>query len=150
MTRKKATMGSLNLKYWEWEALPFQEKMRALSFKPVAQALFKDETKAYRFTRTIMHVKQKGSATLSTMPGDLPKATWHRYLEYGVQLGMLDKTDGGTYVLTNRLSTPLRRIADYYDKWKKEGEHEEAQHLFPSARDFDEKKEVEKNDRETS
>ncbi len=123
----------MNLKYWEWEAQPAKEKMRAPSIKNLADVLFGNETHKYRFCRAILFVKEKGIARLSDMPKDLPKATWLRYLEYATQLGVLDKTTSG-YALTNRFSTPLRNLAEWYEKWRRKAENEDAGLLFPLAK----------------
>ncbi|MCX6767662.1 MAG: hypothetical protein NTY90_02965 [Candidatus Micrarchaeota archaeon] len=123
----------MNLKYWEWEAQPVKEKLKAPSIRHLADILFENDTHKYRFCRAMLFVKEKGIARLSDMPNDLPKATWLRYLEYATQLGLLDKTTSG-YALTNRFSTPLRNLAEWYEKWRKRGEAEDAGVLFPLAK----------------
>jgi hypothetical protein len=128
----------MELKYWEWEAQPAKEKMKSPSIKHLADVLFGNETHKYRFCRAVLFVKGRGIARLSDMPGDLPKATWLRYLEYATQLGILDKTTSG-YAVTNRFSTPLRNLAEWYEKWRKREEAEDLDVLFPFAKKAGEK-----------
>ena len=123
----------MNLKYWEWEAQPAKEKMKAPSIRHLADILFENETHKYRFSRAVLFVRERGIARLSDMPKDLPKATWLRYLEYATQLGILDKTTSG-YALTNRFSTPLRNLAEWYEKWRKKEGVEDAALLYPLAK----------------
>jgi hypothetical protein len=124
----------LNLKYWEWEAQPFKEKMKTPSVKDLALLFFTNETHAYRFARVLEFVKEKKYARLKDFPKDLPKATWLRYLDYAVQLGLLDKSSSGVYELTNRFSNPLRNVADYYKKWRETEGASELSIAFPRAR----------------
>lgn len=124
----------MNLKYWEWEAQPLKEKMKSPSVKHLTDVLFENETHAYRFARTLEYVKAKKYARLKDFPKDLPKATWLRYLEYAVQLGILDKSSSGVYELTNRFSNPLRNLADYYKKWRETESPEDLAVTYPRAK----------------
>ncbi len=124
----------MNLKDWEWEAQPLKEKLKTPTLRPLAMLLFENETHAYRFSRVLEFVKQKKYARLKDFPADLPKATWLRYIEYAVQLGMLDKSSSGVYELTNRFSNPLRNVADYYKKWREIEGAEDLSLAFPRAR----------------
>ncbi len=124
----------MNLKYWEWESAAFKEKMKNPSIKHITSILFENETQAYRFALTLDFVKRKKYAKLKDFPKDLPKATWLRYLEYGVQLGMLDKSSSGVYELTNRFSNPLRNLSDFYKKWRESDSSENLQINYPRAK----------------
>ncbi len=123
----------MQLKYWEWEAQPYKEKIKSPSLKHLTDILFENETHAYRFARALQFVKEKKYARLKDFPPDLPKATWLRYLEYAVQLGLLDKGANGVYEMTNRFSTPLHNIADYYKRWRESEGTEELSILYPRA-----------------
>ena len=125
----------MNFKYWQWEAHELKEKMRKPGCREIALALFENETHAYRFARVLCIVKGKGSVRLKEMPGDLPKATWHRYLEKGYEMGFFDKK-GDAYFKINRFTNPIKNFGEYYEKWlgreETEGE-EELKLLFPRA-----------------
>ncbi|MEK6924596.1 MAG: hypothetical protein AABW54_05145 [Candidatus Micrarchaeota archaeon] len=123
----------MNHKYWEWEAMPHKEKLKRPSLRHLTDGLFENETQAYRFARALQFLKERGVARLQHFPGDLPKATWLRYLEYGVQLGMVDKSGDKVYSVTNRFTNSLRNFADYFDRWRKEGGAEELAVLYPRA-----------------
>lgn len=124
----------MNLKYWEWEASAFKDKMKNPSIKHLTSILFENETQAYRFAITLGFVKKKKYAKLKDFPQNLPKATWLRYLEYGVQLGMLDKSSNGVYELTNRFSNPLRNLSDFYKKWREIEVQEDLDLSYPRAK----------------
>ena len=125
----------MNFRYWQWESHEYSEKKKTPSVKELALVLENNDTHAYRLARVLCIVKRKGAVQLKEMPADLPKATWHRYLEGAYRLGLLDKKDN-TYVKINRFTNPLKNFADYYDKWlaKEEAEtEEELRLLFPNA-----------------
>ena len=125
----------MNFKYWQWESHELKEKSKKPAVKELASALFENETQAYRFARTLCIVKSKGSVRLKEMPGDLPKATWYRYLELGYEMGFFDKKDD-VYVKINRFTNPIKNFGEYYEKWlsKEESEsEEELKLLFPRA-----------------
>jgi len=114
----------LNLKYWEWETAPFKEKMKNPSVKDIARVFFENETQAYRFANALMEVKRKGRLRLSECSPELPTATWKRYLDYGVQVGLL-KHEDGAYEFTDRFSSPIRNFATYVQEWINKGSGEE-------------------------
>ncbi len=125
----------MNFKYWQWEAHELVEKKKKPSVREIALVIEDNETSAYRLARVLALVKSKGAIQLKQMPPDLPKATWHRYLEHAYRLGLLDKKDN-TYFKINRFTNPLKNFADYYEKWlEKEGaeSEEELRTLFPNA-----------------
>jgi hypothetical protein len=124
----------MDLHYWEWETTPSREKMKAPSIKEIARVLFDNETQQYRFAKAMLLVKEKQFLKLRECPGDLPLSTWKRYLDYAVQLGMLNH-ENNTYSLANRFSTPAKNFADYYEKWLREGNgNEDLTILFPAAK----------------
>lgn len=121
----------VNLKYWEWENHPTKAKMEKPSIKHLCDLLFENDTHAYRFARLLMHFKERKTLRLRDLPTEeLPKATWHRYLIYAEQLGIAKK-EHGVYELTNRFSNPLRNLADYYNRWYKEGGMEDLTYIYP-------------------
>jgi len=132
----------LAFNYFDWEGPAAKEKMKQLTVKEIANFFFDNETQAYRFSRALLLVKQKGALRLRDCPEDLPTATWKRYLDFGVQLGMLSN-ETGKYVMANRFTPALKNFADYYAKWEREGTGNEAvEEIFPNA-----KKEKEKSRR---
>jgi len=125
----------MNFKYWQWESHELREKLKKPSVKEIANTLFPSETHAYRFARVLCIVKRKGSVRLREMPSDLPKATWHRYLEAGYEMGFFDKKDD-VYVRINRFSNPVKNFGEYYAKWldsENVSEEGELPVLFPRA-----------------
>jgi hypothetical protein len=121
----------MNLKYWEWENHPTKEKAARPSVKHLCDVLFENDAQAYRFARLLTFFKQRKTLRLRDLPTDeLPKATWHRYLGYAERLGLVKK-EHGVYELTNRLSNPLRNLADFYNKWYKEAGAEDLAYLYP-------------------
>ncbi len=125
----------MNFKYWQWESHELAEKKKKPSVKEIALVIEDNETSAYRLARVLTLAKAKGSVALKEMPPDLPKATWHRYLETAYHLGMLDKKDN-RYYNVNRFTNPLTNFADYYEKWQKSEEREtdeELKAMFPNA-----------------
>ncbi len=113
--------------------MPHKEKLRGLSIKHLTDSLFENETHAYRFAMAIQFLRQRGVAKLQHFPPELPKATWLRYLEYGVQLGMIDKSGDKVYSITNRFTNSVKNYADFYDKWRKDGAAEDLAVLYPRA-----------------
>jgi hypothetical protein len=108
----------VNLKYWEWEDKPAKEKSKAPTAKEIARTLFEDPKKAERFALILDTVKARGIVRLRDLDFKaMPKATWHRWLELGVQLGMLNK-ENEAYSITSRFPTALENLADYYKKWR--------------------------------
>jgi hypothetical protein len=106
----------MNLKYWEWETTPAKEKAKNLSAKEIARTLFEDPKKAERFALILDTVNARGIVQLRDLDFKIiPKATWHRWLETGVQYGMLNK-ENEAYSITGRFPTALENLADYYRK----------------------------------
>src|SRR5574337_164912 len=97
------------IKYWEYEDAPLKEKLKDPNVKEVAKIYFENETKAYRFARALYEVKQKKQLRLKDCNPELPLATWKRYLDFGVTVGIL-KHEGGMYEFTDRYSKPLKNI----------------------------------------
>ena len=125
----------MNFKYWQWESHELAEKKKKPSVKEIALVIEDNETSAYRLARVLCLAKAKGSVALKEMPADLPKATWHRYLETAYHLGFLDKKDN-RYYNVNRFTNPLANFADYYEKWQKNDgveSEEDLRTLFPKA-----------------
>lgn len=121
----------MNIKYWEWENQPTKEKVAKPSVRYLCDALFENDTHAYRFAKLLMHFKERKTLRLRDLPTtELPKATWHRYLNYAEQLGLVKK-EHGVYELTNRFSNPTRNFAEFYSRWYKEGSVEDLAILYP-------------------
>jgi len=129
----------MNLKYWEWETAPFREKVKTPSVRDIARVFFENETQAYRFARAISEVKRTGRLRLGDCPPDLPTATWKRYLDYGVQVGLLTHEDVA-YELTDRLSVPLKNFASFVKEWAQNGKEEDLNALFALAKKEKQKK----------
>lgn len=122
------------LKYWKFEDAPLKELLKSLSVSEIARVFFDNETQAYRFARALLLVKQKQQLRLKDCPDDLPKATWKRYLDYAVSIGIL-KHENETYSFTDRFSKPLRNLAFYIQEWIEKGSAEEDLTLaFPNAK----------------
>ena len=113
--------------------MPHKEKLKSPSVKHLTDTLFESETQAYRFAQCLQFLKERGVAKLQHFPADLPKATWLRYLEYGVQIGMLEKTGDKVYSITNRFTNSLKNFAEFYDRWRKQGSAEDLTVLYPRA-----------------
>jgi|GEM_PF-4631020 len=101
----------MNFKYWEWEAAPYKEKLKAPSIKGITSALFTDETKAYRFACVLNTARQHPVQLKDCDTQIMPKSVWYYYLEMAVRLGMLDK-QRRIYVLTNRFTRPFSNFAE--------------------------------------
>ncbi len=121
------------IKYWEFEDAPLKEKMKNPNVKDVAKIYFDNETKAYRFAKALVAVKQKGELRLKDCGSELPLATWKRYLDFGVSIGLL-KHENNAYSLTDRYSKPLRNIASYIKSWTESSANEDVDVLFANAR----------------
>ncbi len=121
------------IKYWEYEDAPLKEKLKDISVKHVAKIYFENETKAYRFARALYEVKERKELRLRDCPDDLPQATWKRYLDYGVTVGIL-KHESGMYSFTDRYSKPLRNIATYIGEWISSDKKEDLGIVFASAK----------------
>lgn len=122
----------MGIKYWEFEDAPFKEKLKSLNVKEIAKIFFENETEAYRFAALLYEVKRKGTLRLRDTPKDIPIATAKRYLDYGVQLGML-KHENASYSLTDRYTKPLKNIAAYIKAWMDSTSEEDLLTEFPNA-----------------
>ena len=123
----------MNLRYWEWETAPFKEKVKSPSVKDIARVFFENETQAYRFASALSEVKRKGKLRLAECSPDLPVATWKRYLDYGVQVGLL-KHENDSYEFTDRFSTPVRNFSLFVREWVEKGGEEDLAVLFAFAK----------------
>jgi len=110
----------VSLKYWEWEDAVLKEKLKSLSVKEIARAYFDNETQAYRFACALLLVKRRASLRLRECPEELPIATWKRYLDFGVQVGIL-KHEDEVYSFTDRFTKPLKNFGEYVKVWVREG-----------------------------
>jgi hypothetical protein len=110
----------VSLKYWEWEDAVLKEKLRNISVKEIARAYFDNETQAYRFASALLLVKRREFLKLKDCTDELPVATWKRYLDFGVQVGIL-KHEDEVYSFTDRFTKPLKNFGEYVKAWVKEG-----------------------------
>jgi len=110
----------VSLKYWEWEDAVLKEKLKVVSVKEIARAYFDNETQAYRFASALLLVKKRGALRLRECPEELPVATWKRYLDFGVQVGML-KHEDEVYSFTDRFTKPLKNFGEYVKVWVRTG-----------------------------
>jgi hypothetical protein len=123
----------MTIKYWEYEDVPLKEKLKNPNVKEIAKIYFENETKAYRFARALSEVKLHGKLRLKDCPDDLPAATWKRYMDFGVIVGLL-KHEDGEYSFTDRYSRPLKNIAIYIKAWMEAQEKEDLALLFATAK----------------
>ena len=86
------------IKYWEFEDAPLREKLKNPSVKEISNIYFNNETRAYRFSKALLEVKKKGALRLKDCNDTLPTATWKRYLDFGVAVGIL-KHENNAYEL---------------------------------------------------
>lgn len=121
------------IKYWEFEDAPLREKLKDPSVKEVAKVYFNNETKAYRFASALYKVKKAGSLRLKDCGDELPAATWKRYLDFGVTVGIL-KHEAGAYSFTDRYSKPLRNVSLYIKSWIESNKDEDIPVLFATAK----------------
>ena len=123
----------MSIKYWEYEDAPLKEKLKDVSVKHVAKIYFENETKAYRFARALYEVKKKSQLRLKDCGQELPLATWKRYLDFGVMVGLL-KHEDGSYSFTDRYSRPLKNISSYIKAWMEVPKDEDLLILFANAK----------------
>lgn len=123
----------MGIKYWEFEDAPMKEKLKGVNVRDIAMVFFDNETEAYRFSILLHEVKKRGSLRLKDVPALLPVATAKRYLDYGVQLGLL-KHENSEYQLTDRYSKPLKNIAAYIKVWMETKQEEDIAVEFANAR----------------
>ena len=121
------------IKYWEFEDAPLKEKLKNLNAATVAKIFFDNETEAYRFATLLLTVKNNGSLRLKQVPKSIPIATAKRYLDFGVEIGML-KHENNTYTLTDRFSKPFKNIATYIKAWMDTNTQEDLSTQFINAR----------------
>ncbi|MDE1871649.1 MAG: hypothetical protein KGI06_05430 [Candidatus Micrarchaeota archaeon] len=123
----------MGIKYWEYEDAPLKEKLKAVKVKDVAKIFFENETEAYRFATLIHAVKKSKELRLKNVPKHIPIATAKRYLDYGVEIGIL-KHESNTYMLTDRFSKPFKNIATYIKAWMDSEGDEDPALQFANAR----------------
>lgn len=123
----------MGIKYWEYEDAPLKEKLKSPNVKEVAKIYFENETKAYRFAKALSEVKKKGQLRLKDCSKELPLATWKRYLDFGVNVGIL-KHESNSYSFTDRYSKPLRNISVYIKSWIEMPSEEKMEILFANAK----------------
>ncbi|MEM0159348.1 MAG: hypothetical protein QW144_00365 [Candidatus Micrarchaeaceae archaeon] len=121
------------LKYWEFEDAPMREKIKNPSIKDIASVFFENETKAYRFAKALTLVKKSGTLRLKDCGSELPLATWKRYLDFGVTVGML-KHENGSYSFTDRYSKPMKNFSQYIKAWMESKVDEDLDLLFAGAK----------------
>ncbi|MCL5008514.1 MAG: hypothetical protein M1156_01325 [Candidatus Marsarchaeota archaeon] len=123
----------MSIKYWEFEDAPLKEKLKEPSVKEVAKIYFDNETRAYRFATALMEVKKHGSLRLKECSAELPLATWKRYLDFGVTVGIL-KHENSIYSFTDRYSKPFRNIPIYIKSWIEKEGAEDLSLIFATAK----------------
>jgi len=121
------------IKYWEFEDAPLKEKLKSPNIKELAKIYFENETRAYRFAKALLEVKKKNSLRLKECDAALPIATWKRYLDFGVAVGIL-KHEESAYSFTDRYSKPFKNIAIYIKAWVDLQGAEDVDVLFANAR----------------
>jgi hypothetical protein len=67
------------------------------------------------------------------VPKHIPIATAKRYLDFGVEIGML-KHENNAYVMTDRFSKPFKNMATYIKAWMDDEKEEDLSVHFPNAR----------------
>ncbi|MGC8724953.1 MAG: hypothetical protein ACP5VF_13985, partial [Acidobacteriota bacterium] len=117
----------------EFEDAPLKEKLKNPSVKELAKAYFDNETKAYRFAKALLAVKKAKELRLKDCGSELPIATWKRYLDFGVTVGIL-KHENSAYSFTDRYSKPLRNFATFIKEWIDSTAEEDPALLFANAR----------------
>lgn len=120
------------IRYWEFEDAPLKEKLKNVRVREVSKIFFDNET-AYRFALLLLEVKKSKGLRLKQVPQQIPIATAKRYLDFGVQTGLL-KHEDNTYMLTDRFSKPFRNVAAYIKAWTEAEQDEDLALQFASAR----------------
>ncbi len=121
------------IRYWEFEDAPLKEKLKNVNVKDIAKVFFDNDTEAYRFALLLLEVKKAGQLRLKHAPKSIPTATAKRYLDFGVELGLL-KHESNAYELTDRFSKPFRNIATYIKAWMDSNSNEDIAVEFANAR----------------
>jgi hypothetical protein len=129
----------MSIKYWEFEDAPLKEKLKNPSIKEIVHIYFDNETKAYRFAKVLSEVKRIGRLRLRDCGKELPVATWKRYLDFGVNVGIL-KHESNEYSFTDRYSKPLKNMATYIKAWIESENNDDVNVLFANARTERQKK----------
>ena len=124
---------TMAIKYWEFEDAPLREKLKTVKVKDVAKIFFDNETEAYRFATLIHEVKRAKELRLKNVPKHIPIATAKRYLDFGVEIGML-KHENSSYMLTDRFSKPFKNMATYIKAWMEKEEEDDITTQFATAR----------------
>lgn len=124
---------SVSIKYWEWEDAPLREKLKNPNVREIARFYFENETKASRLAKALTEVKKRGNLRLKDCGKELPLATWKRYLDFAVNVGIL-KHESNSYSFTDRYSKPLKNFGEYIKKWMEREEAEDLAVLFANAR----------------
>ena len=120
------------IRYWEFEDAALREKLKSPNVKEIARIYFENETKAYRFSKALTEVKKHGELRLKDCPEDLPMATWKRYLDFGVTVGIL-KHEGNAYSFTDRYTKSLKNISTYIKSWVEIQKLDDLALLFAAA-----------------
>ena len=123
----------MSIKYWEYEDAPLKEKLKNPNVREIAKIYFENETRAYRFAMALSQVKEKNQLRLKECSNSLPLATWKRYLDFGVTVGLL-KHEDGFYSFTDRYSKPFRNISVYIKSWIDDTKTEDLSLLFITAK----------------
>lgn len=123
----------MSIKYWEFEDAPLKEKLKSTKVRDIAKIFFENETEAYRFATLIHQVKIAKELRLKNVPKHIPIATAKRYLDFGVEVGLL-KHENNAYMLTDRFSKPFKNIATYIKAWMDNPEAEDLSVQFSTAR----------------
>ncbi len=123
----------MSIKYWEFEDAPLKEKLKNVRVREVAKIFFDNETEAYRFALLLLEAKRNNGIRLKQVPKHIPIATAKRYLDYGVQVGLL-KHEDNAYLMTDRFSKPLRNIASYIKAWTESSQEEDVALQFVNVR----------------
>jgi hypothetical protein len=121
------------IKYWEFEDAPLKEKLKSPNVRELAKIYFDNETRAFRFSKALLEVKKRGALRLKNCDTTLPLATWKRYLDFGVAVGIL-KHENSEYSFTDRYSKPFRNIATYIKTWVELNNNEDIEVLFANAK----------------
>src|SRR5271168_588618 len=121
------------IRYWEYEDAPLREKLKDPNIKDIAKVYFDNDTKAYRFSKALYEVKKRGTLRLKDCGEELPVATWKRYLDFGVMVGLL-KHEEGVYSFTDRYSKPLKNVSLYIKTWMETDKQEDRALLFANAK----------------
>ncbi len=127
------------IRYWEFEDAALKEKLKSPNVREIAKIYFDNETKAYRFSKALNEVKSRKELRLKDCSDDLPIATWKRYLDFGVTVGIL-KHENSAYSFTDRYTRPLKNISVYIKSWMEAEKQDDLSVLFATANMENQKK----------